>query len=48
MTFSEVSIQRPVFTWMMTLALIVFGVLGYQRLGSQRPPLTLNENRPGL
>jgi HAE1 family hydrophobic/amphiphilic exporter-1 len=38
MTFSEISIQRPVFTWMMTLALIVFGVLGYQRLGLDQYP----------
>ena len=38
MTFSEISIQRPVFTWMMTLGLIVFGVLGYQRLGVDQYP----------
>jgi len=38
MTLSEISIQRPVFTWMMTLALIVFGVLGYQRLGLDQYP----------
>ena len=33
MTLSDVSIQRPILTWMMTLALVVFGLLGYQRLG---------------
>ena len=38
MTLSDVSIDRPVLTWMMTLALIVFGVLGYQRLGMDQFP----------
>ena len=38
MTLSDVSIHRPVLTWMMTLALIVFGVLGYQRLGMDQFP----------
>ena len=48
MTLSDVSIQRPILTWMMTLALIVFGVLGYQRLGvdmypnMEFPVLTVN------
>jgi HAE1 family hydrophobic/amphiphilic exporter-1 len=37
-TLSDVSIQRPILTWMMTLALIVFGVLGYQRLGVDQYP----------
>ena len=31
-------IQRPVLTWMMTLSLIVFGVLGYARLGVDQFP----------
>ena len=38
MTLSDVSIQRPILTWMMTLALIVFGILGYQRLGVDQFP----------
>ncbi|TMA31708.1 MAG: hypothetical protein E6J87_14955 [Deltaproteobacteria bacterium] len=37
-TLSDVSIRRPVLTWMMTLALIVFGVLGYERLGMDQFP----------
>jgi HAE1 family hydrophobic/amphiphilic exporter-1 len=38
MTFSDVAIRRPVLTWMMTAALIVFGVLGYNRLGVDQFP----------
>jgi HAE1 family hydrophobic/amphiphilic exporter-1 len=47
-TLSDVAIERPILTWMMTLALIVFGVLGYQRLGvdmypnMEFPVLTVN------
>jgi len=37
-TLSDVSIKRPILTWMMTLALIVFGMLGYQRLGVDQFP----------
>jgi HAE1 family hydrophobic/amphiphilic exporter-1 len=37
-TLSDVAIRRPILTWMMTLALIVFGVLGYQRLGVDQYP----------
>jgi HAE1 family hydrophobic/amphiphilic exporter-1 len=37
-TLSDVSIERPILTWMMTLALIVFGVLGYNRLGMDQFP----------
>ncbi|MCH8132080.1 MAG: efflux RND transporter permease subunit [Myxococcales bacterium] len=53
MTLSDISIQRPVFTWMMTLALIVFGVLGYNRLGVDQfpnmefPVLTITAVLPG-
>jgi len=53
MTLSDASIQRPVLTWMMTLALIVFGVLGYQRLGVDQypnielPMLTVTAVLPG-
>ena len=38
MKLSDVSIDRPILTWMMTLALIVFGVLGYNRLGIDQYP----------
>ena len=38
MTLSDLSIKRPILTWMMTLALIVFGVLGYERLAIDRFP----------
>ncbi len=38
MTLSDLSIERPVLTWMMILALIVFGVLGYNRLGVDQFP----------
>jgi len=37
-TLSDLSIQRPVLTWMMVLAIIVFGVLGYNRLGVDHFP----------
>jgi multidrug efflux pump subunit AcrB len=37
-TLSDLSIDRPVLTWMMILALIVFGVLGYNRLGMDQFP----------
>jgi HAE1 family hydrophobic/amphiphilic exporter-1 len=37
-TLSELSVRRPVLTWMMTLALLVFGVLGYLRLGVDQYP----------
>jgi multidrug efflux pump subunit AcrB len=32
-SLSDISINRPVLTWMMTLALATFGVLGFLRLG---------------
>ena len=38
MTLSDVSIQRPVLTWMMMLSLIVFGVLGYFNMGVDAYP----------
>jgi HAE1 family hydrophobic/amphiphilic exporter-1 len=38
MSLSDLSIDRPILTWMMTLALIVFGVLGYNRLGVDQYP----------
>ncbi len=40
MTLSDISIQRPVLTWMMMLALLVAGCIGYARLGvDQFPPM---------
>ncbi len=38
MTLSDISVERPILTWMMTLALIIFGVLGYNRLGVDQYP----------
>ncbi len=38
MTLSDVSIQRPILTWMMMLSLIVFGVLGYFNMGVDAYP----------
>ncbi len=38
MSLSDVSIDRPVLTWMMTLALATFGVLGFLRLGVDQYP----------
>jgi HAE1 family hydrophobic/amphiphilic exporter-1 len=37
-TLSDVSIRRPILTWMMVLALLVFGVLGFVRLGVDQFP----------
>jgi HAE1 family hydrophobic/amphiphilic exporter-1 len=40
MTLSDISIQRPVLTWVMMLALVVAGALGLSRLGvDQFPPM---------
>jgi multidrug efflux pump subunit AcrB len=38
MTLSDVAIRRPVFTGMMSLTLLVLGVLGYRRLGTDLYP----------
>ena len=38
MTLSDLSIERPVLTWMMTLSVLVFGVLGFVRLGVDQYP----------
>jgi HAE1 family hydrophobic/amphiphilic exporter-1 len=52
-TLSDVAVRRPILTWMMTLGLIVFGVLGYQRLGVDQypnmefPVLTVELTLPG-
>jgi HAE1 family hydrophobic/amphiphilic exporter-1 len=37
-TLSDVSIRRPILTWMMILALVVFGVIGFLRLGVDQFP----------
>ena len=38
MKISELSISRPVFATMMSLALVLFGALGYQRLSVRELP----------
>ena len=38
MTLSDVAIRRPILTWMMMLALIVFGLIGFARLGVDQFP----------
>jgi HAE1 family hydrophobic/amphiphilic exporter-1 len=53
MSLSDLSIDRPILTWMMILGLIVFGVLGYNRLGVDQfpnmefPVLTVNATLEG-
>ena len=44
MSLSDLSIDRPVLTWMMTLALATFGILGLARLGIDRYPGKQNLN----
>ncbi len=38
MTLSDLSIERPVLTLMMMLSILVFGMLGYNRLGVDQYP----------
>ena len=38
MLLSDVSIRRPVFTAMLSICLIVLGVMGYTRLGTDLYP----------
>ena len=38
MGWIDTFIQRPVLTWMLTLSLVVFGVLGFKRLGVDQYP----------
>ena len=38
MSLSDLCIQRPVLTLMLTLSLVVFGVLGYFELGVDQMP----------
>ena len=38
MTLSEFSIRRPVFAWMLMVAIILFGVLSFRKLGMSQLP----------
>lgn len=38
MTLSDLSIKNPVFAWMLMAALIVFGMIGFQRMGVSQMP----------
>ena len=38
MAWIDIFIRRPVLTWMLTLSLVVFGALGYVRLGVDQYP----------
>ena len=38
MTLSDLSIKRPVFAWMLMVALILFGFLAYKRMGVSQLP----------
>ncbi len=38
MTLSDLSIKNPVFAWMLMLGLIVFGWVGFSRMGVSQLP----------
>ncbi|MBI4208352.1 MAG: efflux RND transporter permease subunit [Deltaproteobacteria bacterium] len=38
MTLSDLSIRRPVFAWMLMVALILFGAIGFSRMGISEMP----------
>ena len=38
MTLSDISIKNPVFAWMVMAALIIFGALGFSRMGLSQLP----------
>ena len=38
MTLSDLSIKRPVFGWMLMIGVVVFGVIGFMRLGVSQLP----------
>ncbi len=38
MTLSEISIKKPVFAWMLMIAMILFGLLGFFQLGINENP----------
>ncbi len=42
MTLSDLSIKKPVFAWMIMISLLLFGTIGFMRLGvSQNPDIDL-------
>ena len=47
MTLSSVAIKRPVFTVMITVAMVVLGLVGFTRLGSDLFP-DAQAGTPGL
>ena len=46
MRLSDVSIQKPVFAWMLMAALLVFGGIGVTRLGVSRCPTSTSRRSP--
>src|SRR5689334_21083935 len=38
MTLSDLSIKNPVFAWMLMTGLIVFGIIGFHRMGISQLP----------
>ncbi|TAM36748.1 efflux RND transporter permease subunit [bacterium] len=38
MTLSDISIKNPVFGWMLMIGVLVFGLIGFQRLGTSQLP----------
>ncbi|MDO8756962.1 MAG: efflux RND transporter permease subunit, partial [Elusimicrobiota bacterium] len=38
MTISDLSIKNPVFAWMLMFALMLFGWVGYSRMGVSQMP----------
>lgn len=38
MTLSDLSIRRPVFAWMLMAAMIIFGIIGFSRMGVSQLP----------
>ncbi|MDQ5959351.1 MAG: hypothetical protein QG592_430, partial [Pseudomonadota bacterium] len=38
MTLPELSIKRHVLAWMLSLVLVLFGYIGYERIGMDRYP----------
>src|SRR4051812_24637664 len=38
MAISDVSIKNPVFAWMLMMALMVFGAIGFSRMGVSQMP----------
>ena len=40
---AEVSVKRPVFTWVLALAMVVFGAVGLGSLGVELTPLTKDQ-----